>query len=172
MYIQTERLELKPIGQDSLETLAELLADDVVKQTYMVPDFSCPEEAVPLARHLMALSQQDDRLVVGIYAGSELTGILNETEATEEYIELGYALLPRYHNRGIATEALRAAIGSCFARGFREVRAGAFSQNHASIRVMVKNGMQQIPLSEEIAYRGVTHTCVYYAIREEHRHAH
>lgn len=170
MHIQTERLELKPIAPDSLDTLAELLTDDIVKQTYMVPDFSCVAEAIPLAKRLTALSEQDQPLVVGIYAGPELVGILNETESNEHYIELGYALLPQYHNRGFATEALQGAVSYCFVRGFREVRAGAFEDNPASIRVMEKSGMRKLPLTEEISYRGKIHTCVYYAIQKEHVH--
>lgn len=171
MYIPTERLQLKPITRDSLDILTELLCDETVTRTYMVPDFACPTEAMPLAERLMALSESDDRLVAGIYAGTELIGILNETESNAESIELGYALLPRYCNRGYATEALRGAIGHCFARGFREVRAGAFEENLPSIRVMVKCGMKKLPLTEEIPYRGTPHTCVYYSITKEDFHA-
>ena len=98
MYIQTERLELKPITRNSLDVLAELLCDETVTQTYMVPDFACAAEAMPLAKRLMALSEGYDRLVAGIYTGTELIGILNETESNAEYIELGYALLPRYYH--------------------------------------------------------------------------
>ena len=170
MYIQTERLQLKPITRNSLDVLAELLCDETVTQTYMVPDFACAAEAMPLAKRLMALSEGYDRLVAGIYTGTELIGILNETESNEHYIELGYALLPQYHNRGFATEALQGAVSYCFVRGFREVRAGAFEDNPASIRVMEKSGMRKLPLTEEISYRGKIHTCVYYAIRKEHVH--
>ena len=171
MYIQTERLELKPIYPESLDHLIQLITDGIVKKTYMLPDFSCPEEAINLATRLMEKSRHDDRLMAGIYAGSQLVGILNETESTGEYIELGYALLPRYHNQGYATEALRGAIGYCFSLGFPEVRTGAFQCNPASIRVMEKNGMTRIPFTEEIPYRGITHTSVYYAIRKENGHA-
>lgn len=171
MYIQTERLELKPITRNSLDVLAELLCDETVTQTYMVPDFACAAEAMPLAKRLMALSEGYDRLVAGIYTGTELIGILNETESNAEYIELGYALLPRYYNQGYATETLRGAISYCFARGFREVRAGAFAENPASLRVMIKSGMKKIHRTDEIPYRGKTHTCLYCAIRKEEYHA-
>ena len=84
----------------------------------------------------------------------------------DDRIELGYAILPRFHNQGICTEAMRIAIGYCFAHGFREVVAGAFEENLASIRVMVKNGMGKLERYDKIDYRGKTYTCVYYAIEK------
>ena len=171
MYIKTERLELKSISPDSLENLADLLSDEIVKQTYMVPDFPNREDALKLARRLMELSGQEERRVAGIYLGESLIGILNQTDATQDSIELGYALLPKYHNQGYATESLRGAIGYCFSIGFQEVVAGAFSENPASLRVMLKSGMKKIDHTDEITYRGKTHICLYCAIRREDYHA-
>lgn len=171
MLIQTERLELKPITPDSLERLTDLLTDALVTKFYMVPDFPTREDAWKLSHRLMELSYQEERRVAGIYLNNDLIGILNQTDAADDHIELGYALLPQYHNRGFATEALRGAIDYCFSLGFREVRTGAFADNPASIRVMVKSGMRQIPLREQITYRGQTHECVYYAIAKEDFHA-
>lgn len=171
MYIKTDRLELKPICPESLGSLADLLSDEIVKKTYMVPDFPTREDALKLARRLMDLSAQEERRVAGIYLGENLIGILNQTDATQESIELGYALLPEYHNQGYATEALRGAIGYCFSIGFQEVTAGAFAENPASLRVMIKSGMKEIDRTDEIPYRGKTHTCLYCAIRKEEYHA-
>lgn len=163
MYVKTMRLELKPIAHQGLENLVTLLTDEGVGQTYMVPDFADREEAERLARRLMALSE-GQRLVAGIWMEEELVGILNETEVLGDRIELGYAVLPQYQNRGIAAEALRGAVEYCFAKGFREVTAGAFEENIPSIRVMEKCGMERNGLTENIEYRGRTHRCVYYSI--------
>ena len=111
MYVITQRLELGPIRPESLDSLAELLTDEVVKRGYMVPDFSDRAEAVKVALRLMELSRKRDRIVMGIYLEGELVGILNETEALGDSVELGYAILPRFHNRGIGTEALKGAFG-------------------------------------------------------------
>lgn len=167
MFIQTKRLELKPITHDSLEALAELLADDVVKQTYMVPDFASKEEAIAMAQRLMALSEDEDRHLAGIYLGPQLIGMLNETDRQDDRVEVGYALLPRFYNQGYATEALTGAIPYFFAQGFREVIAGAFEENAASFRVMVKSGMNSIPYEDEVAYRGKTHRCRYCSIQQQ-----
>lgn len=164
MYLKTDRLELKPIAQESLNVLTELLTDHTVKQTYMVPDFAARKEAEALAQRLIDLSGKPERHVAGIYWGSALVGILNETESAADWIEVGYALLPRYHGRGFCTEALRGAIGCFFDEGYRQVLAGAFEENAASIRVMEKAGMTRLNRREEILYRGRAHVCVYYAI--------
>lgn len=171
MYIKTPRLELKPITPDSLENLTDLLTDALVTKFYMVPDFPSREDARKLSRRLMALSYAEERRVAGIYLENDLIGILNQTNVQGECIELGYALLPRYHNRGFATEALHGAIDYCFGLGFREVITGAFAENIPSIRVMVKCGMQKIDLQEQITYRGRTHNCVYYSITKEDSYA-
>ena len=94
-------------------------------------------------------------------------GILNATEVSGDSVELGYALLPAFHGQGYATEALGALIEVLFAFGFRQVIAGAFEDNAASIRVMVKCGMQLLPKTDTVTYRGACHRCVYYGITVE-----
>ena len=165
MNIETERLRLCPIPERDLNVLAELLTDEVVKKTYMVPDFPSREEARNLANRLIRLSRQERPYVAGIRLGEVLIGIVNETDAAEDTIEVGYALLPRYHNRGYATEALRGMIGFLFDAGFSEITAGAFETNAASIRVMVKSGMAKTQRLERLRYRGENHNCVYYSIQ-------
>ena len=167
MYFKTERLEVKPLTEADEAAVIELLTDDAVKQTYMVPDFSSREEAAGLFRGLKQLSLTEGRYVGGICLGASLIGILNETEVSGSRIELGYAVLPNYHNHGYAAEALSGAIRFLFDHGFEEVAAGAFEENLASIRVMVKSGMTKLEQHDEIQYRGKNHNCVYYSARKE-----
>ena len=162
MNIKTERLELRPINLDSLDALADLFSDELVKQTYMVPDFPTREDALKLAERIKNLSEDPDRYVAGIYLGHDLVGLLNETERKDQQIEVGYALLPQYHNQGYCTEALQGAMRFLFREGFHSVVAGAFEENPASIRVMVKSGMTKMDHQDTVDYRGKTHTCVYY----------
>ena len=166
MEIQTERLQLKPICRENLGELAQLLMNDVVKKTYMVPDFANLSEALKLADRIRVLSEDPSRNVAGIYLGETLIGILNETDRTQDSVEVGYALLPAYYNQGYATEALRAVFPHFFAQGFRSVVAGAFEENAASIRVMVKSGMRKEDRQDNVEYRGKNHRCVYYSIEK------
>lgn len=145
--------------------MIELLTDELVKQTYMVPDFQHPTDAAVLAEKLIDLSEDPERCFFGVYLSQRFIGVIHQTDASEDRIEVGYALHPLYHNRGYCTEALRAVIAHFFTCGFREVVAGAFSDNLSSIRVMVKSGMRPMSRREELAYRGRNHSCIYYSIR-------
>ena len=113
---------------------------------------------------LYALSHAEQHFVAGIYFADRLIGFMNDMEYDGDTVELGYVIDPAWHNRGFATEALRAAIAYLFEHGLTQICAGAFAENPASIRVMQKSGMTRLDKTEEITYRGVTHRCVYYAI--------
>ena len=163
MNFNTERLEIKPFSDEDREAVIDLVTDHFVKQTYMLPDFASREDAIPLFERLKGLSQGDDRLVSGIYLGGAFIGFMNEVEIKDKCIELGYAILPKYHNCGYCTEALTGAIPYLFQLGFDEVIAGAFEGNEASFRVMIKSGMEKLEHQDEIEYRGKVHRCVYYS---------
>ena len=162
MYIKTERLELKPITDKDRDSVVAILTDNIVKQTYMVPDFESKEAAEKLFVRIRDLSQSNDFYQVGIFLNDVLIGIANEVGREEESIELGYAILPEYHNQGYGTEMLKALTSQMHAEGFSKVVTGAFEENLSSIRVMEKCGMQRMEKMDEIEYRGKVHTCVYY----------
>jgi len=84
----------------------------------------------------------------------------------EVRIELGYVIHPDFHSKGYATEALAAAIEDLFAKGFKEVMAGAFETNKSSCRVMEKCGMKLIDKEEDICYQGKLQHCIYYSIKK------
>ena len=166
MQFTTKRLKIGPLSDADRDAVIDLLTDEKVKQTYMVPDFASREEAAKVFVRLKDLSHQEDRYVAGIYLDDAFIGILNETEIQDKSIELGYAILPKFHNCGYCTEVLSGAIQYLFARGFDRVITGAFEENGASIRVMVKCGMEKLDQQDEIEYRGVVHRCVYYGIQK------
>ena len=160
-------IRLAPLRAADLETMLDILTNNCVKQTYMLPDFPSREDAVPLFQKLVGLSGDSRRFVRGIYADETLVGFLNDVEIENGAIELGYVIHPRFQGNGYATEALGIAIGELFRLGFQAVITGAFRQNAASIRVMEKNGMTRIEKAEPIEYRGKTHICVYYTKVQE-----
>lgn len=162
--IQTERLQLRSFEEKDLDAAIRIFVNDEVKQTYMLPDFSDREAAQKLFERLRQLSLEKDRFVYGIYRDETLVGFMNDVERKDTTIELGYVIHPDHKSRGYATEALRAAIEELFGIGYTVVKTGAFQQNAASIRVMQKSGMILTDETEELEYRGKTHTCVYYEI--------
>lgn len=159
--LKTARLTVKPMDEADSSAVQQILTHRSVIRAYMVPDLS-PEQAERLFRRLKDLSWDTSRYVRGIYLNGQLIGFLNDTEITGEYLELGWALHPAYHNQGYATEAVSAAIADLFSMGVPAVLAGAFDWNLPSIRVMEKCGMKKILKTDTIEYRGNAHTCVYY----------
>ena len=164
--LKTPRLELKAFRETDLPAAKELLCSAEVAKSYMLPEFKSPDEAEPLFRRLMELSQSPEHFVYGIYLQDTLIGFLNDVEITESEMEVGYALHPAHWNCGYMTEALAAAIEELFRLGFKRVLAGHFETNHASGRVMAKCGMTKLDKTDEIEYRGVAHKCIYYAIEK------
>ena len=167
MKFQTNRLEIKPISTEDKEAVLDLLTDETVGKTYMLPQYKSRAEAEPLFHRLIELSGDDSRFVAGVYLEGRFIGMMNETEIKDGQIEMGYAYLPAFYNRGYATEAFRGAIDYLFDHGFETVLAGAFSENPASLRVMEKCGMTLQDYTDVIDYRGVSHTCVYYGIKKQ-----
>ncbi|MBQ9148741.1 MAG: GNAT family N-acetyltransferase [Oscillospiraceae bacterium] len=160
-------LELKHFSDADWPRAAEILTSAEVAKTYMLPDFETVEAAKPLFQRLKTLSEDDKRFVRGIYDESGLVGFLNDVEISNGTVELGYAVHPDFWGRGYATRALKMAVQDLFVRGFGEVKAGAFEENPASIRVMEKAGMKRQEMTDQIEYRGAVHNCVYYSIRRE-----
>lgn len=153
---------LRPIFETDQPAFLELLTDETIKQTYMLPDFPRKEDAIPLFLRLAALSRDASRFVRAICVNGTVVGFLNDVEIIDDTIELGYVIHPCHQNRGFATAALKLAIRELFALGYRAVVAGAFSENRASLRVMEKAGMEKLSKRDTIEYRGNVHTCVYY----------
>lgn len=170
MNFKTQRLEIKAITLEDKEAVLDLITNPVVGKTYMFPQFQSRSEAEPLFQRLVMLSQDPSRYVAGVYLEGKFIGMMNDVEIKDKQIEMGYAFLPAYYNRGYATESFRGAIDYLLSHGLEIVVAGAFSGNTASLRVMEKCGMTKQDYTEPIAYRGVTHTCIYYAISKDAVH--
>ena len=164
--IKTKRLTIMKIRESDQEAGLDLLTNDIVKQTYMLPDFEKREDAIPLFQRLQKMSVEDKRYIRGIYLNDYLIGYANEVEITDNSVELGYLIHPDYHGQGYMTEALIALIPDLFVRGFDEVVCGAFEENPASLRVMEKSGMILMERTDELEYRGKVHRCIYYASKK------
>ena len=166
MKFKTERLEIKEITPDDREAVLDLLTSEIVGKTYMLPVYQNRNEAEPLFLRLVQLSQDESRYVAGVYLDGQFIGMMNDVETKETQIEMGYAFLPAYYNKGYATESFRGAIAYLLEHGFETVVAGAFSPNVASLRVMEKCGMEKQDYTDEIEYRSNTYTCIYYAAKK------
>lgn len=158
-------LTIAPLKERDRENMIDVLMHPVVKKTYMLPDFTSREDAGKLFERMQTLSQTPGHYIVGIYLNGSLIGFLNDPENENGFIELGWVIHPDHHNRGYATGAVKLAITQLFQQGYREVCAGAFDENPASLRVMEKAGMARLDKTDFIDYRGKTHRCIYYSVK-------
>lgn len=162
--ILTERLTLAPLGKEDAPTLIALLRDPGVNGTYMVPDLDTPDARNALFDRFYAFTHREDRFARGIYLDGRLIGMIHDVGMEEGEVELGWFVDPASRGRGFAPEALAAAVRELFAEGFRVIKAGAFTENAASLRVMEKCGMRPTGEREIVSYRGRDRECVYTAI--------
>ena len=158
---------LRSILPDDQERMLDILTSSQVSKTYMLPDFADRIAAVPLFRRLMEMSNDTSKYVRAIAVDNCLVGFLNHTEIAGDSIELGYVIHPDSQGKGYMTQALQLAIEVLFSLGYREIIAGAFSTNAASIRVMEKCGMVRMDKTDTITYREKNHACVYYSKIQE-----
>lgn len=163
--IKTKRLTLHVFSDADQAAMLALLTNETIKQTFMIPDFS-EEEGSTLFQKMKADALRSDCFQIGIYKEEQLIGFINELGRNESVIELGYVIHPDYHNQGYASEALEAVIPYLFQQGFHEIRAGAFEDNYASIKVMEACGMKRIGKEDDIFYHEKMHHCIYYAIQD------
>jgi RimJ/RimL family protein N-acetyltransferase len=158
---------LRQIQPEDKERMLDILTSEKVNKTYMLPDFAHREDALPLFQRLMHMSQGTEKFVRAIALEDSLIGFMNQVEAEDGAIELGYVIHPDFHNCGYMTRALKAAIDELFTLNYERVVCGAFEGNKPSQRVMEKAGMRKIEFTEIIEYRGINHTCVYCEARKE-----
>lgn len=154
--IKTKRLTIQPFNDKDIDDLIDLLTNEEICKTFMIPEFETKAQAISLANKLIDFSKIEDvkHLEYGIYKDDNLIGFINDCGYDDNEIEIGYVIHPKYKNNGYASEAVNAVFLELKEMGFNKVKAGYFKDNHASLRVMLKCGMKQLDYSEEITYRG------------------
>lgn len=166
--LQTERLILKAYDECDRQQMVDILFNEDIKKTYMIPDFDDKKQAEELFEKLMNFSRSDNHFEYGVYFNNTLIGFVNDCEIKGSMIEIGYVITPEYQGRGFATETLQICIDELFRMGFEHIKAGFFEENIASCRVMQKCGMHKIDLEDDIEYKGILHHCLYYGIDKTH----
>lgn len=165
--LYTCRLRLGPIRQQDEATMLDIFLNGDVRKTYMIPEFDSREAALPLFHRFRSLSADGSHTVYGIFLRDQLIGFLNDVCREQDSIEMGYVIHPDFWNHGYATEAFSLVTQTLFARGYTLVKAGAFAENTASMRVMEKCGMTPTGAEEEISYGGILRRCICYELRSD-----
>ena len=155
------RLRLKNLEDRDKDSFLQMVTDDRIKKTYMLPDFIDQTAADAFFHRMKALCEEDTHFVYGIYLDGRLIGMINACGKQGTTIELGYFISADHWNQGFATEALGTAIRELFRMGYRRITAGHFEENGASRRVMEKCGMHPLKKETVIVYRGIGRRCLY-----------
>jgi RimJ/RimL family protein N-acetyltransferase len=161
--IKTQRLSLHAFDKKDKQNMIDILTNEEVGKTFMVPVFESEEQKNALFERYVKLSNSTERFVYGIYLKDNLIGFINDVCVENGEVEIGYVIHPNFKGNGYATEAVTVAINEILNSGYSTVKAGAFEGNLASMRVMQKSGMKKIEQVDCVEYRGVSHRCVYYA---------
>lgn len=155
IQLETERLLLREFNEDDAEDMVELNSDpDVVRYTGDGP-FENIHEALELIRSYDQYEKyRMGRLNMYLKSTDEYIGWCGlKYHAEDGLVDLGYRLHKRFWGQGYATEASIA----CLNYGFNtlhldKIIARAMIENHASIAVMKKLGMNfshNTPCDEE-----------------------
>lgn len=134
--LETARLTLRPVRRNDVGRIATLAADyDVARMTVRIPHPYAEQDAEGFIDRMcepgrFAIETEDDGLI----------GVLGFHDIDRFGApELGYWLGKPWWGRGLATEAVSAAL--VWARddwGRKVVRAGHFADNDASANVLIK----------------------------------
>lgn len=162
--LTTKRLILRPFEDHDCAVMTDILCNEEIKKTFMIPDFENRQKAETAFFRLKDFCHADDHFMYGIYLNGTLIGFLNDCEIEDNTMEIGYVIHPDYRGNGYAPEALDAAIKELFRIGYARVIASFFVENPASRRVMEKCGMHKIDIESDDEYQGKIHHCLYFAI--------
>lgn len=144
--IESDILYMRPVSEEDAEALLPMYSDaSIYRYRPGMPRNSLPLVVKVIKRFRQSMEKGEtvaftvfDKRENGMAVG--LVEVFN-VDARVEQVEIGYTVIPRYQNRGIAA----AAIGSItdyliWEIGFNRVRATVHVDNQASQKALLKNG--------------------------------
>lgn len=167
---RTERLVLRAFQHgDESDVLAYRSREDVVR--YIPPEPLRAHAAVAWIderREATVIAAGHDRMSLAVEYDGRVIGdvLLRAAHLDHRQAEIGWALNPEYHGRGLATEAGRELLAMAFdGLGMHRVFAQLDMRNGASARVCERLGMrQEAHLREDVWSKGEWCDTAIYAI--------
>ena len=151
--LETPRLRLTPVGDDDLELIRALNADEAVMRNLTGRPSTAEETDAEWSQRLDERS--DHERGMGYWSGWHEDAFVGwwglgmcSWDATTT--NLGYRLLPGYWGKGLATEGSATLLRHAFeAAGLASVWASTTQQNLASQRVLTKLSMRYLGIQYE-----------------------
>ena len=151
MNIETDGYEIHPTGRPDLENIRSLWADGEVMQFVGFPDGlrKTPGEMEIWLERIEARRPLTDHFSIylgGRYCGESYYSIDEKTGRAV----LDIKLFAFARGRGIASRALRHAIGQAFANGAQKCYVDPNPENHRAIALYRRIGMTEKEMPEEL----------------------
>lgn len=162
LLVETERLLLRPLGEQDLEAMTVYRGDPEVCRYLPFPPQTVADIRARIGHLLGSTSLEGERggVPVGIVRREDgaLIGdlVLFHLDPVNGSVEIGWVIRPDAMGRGYATEAVRALVDAAFGiYGVRRVVARIDAENTASARLAERVGMRlEARLVENEWYKG------------------
>lgn len=173
---KTERLSLRDLCEDDVQSVYNLFSDDEVMYFLDLPHPNMEYTGKYIAGLLKAYQKCPRRcwkMAVISNDTGEFMGIVDldvETEhATDGRADLSYYFMPKFWHRGYATEASKSLIKFGFEiLGLNKITAGCLKCNSASEKVMIQCNMKkEAEFKKHTQFNGKWENRVEYAVLKE-----
>ena len=143
--LSSERLQFRKLTNNDVEEVFELRSNPETMKYIPRPLVTTTEEAL---EHIKLIndkidSNKDINWAVTEKNSNKCIGIMGFYRMKPENYrtELGYMILPEFHNKGYVTEALKTLLDFAFnVLNFHSIEAVIDPENRASEKVLLKNG--------------------------------
>jgi len=145
--LSTERLLLRSVQTTDANEIFLLRSDDKVNKYIDRPKAKTIEDATQFIEKMLNNIKNNQCLwwavtlkTESVLAGAFLLWNINKENATAE---IGYELLPAYHGKGIAQEAMQAVLKFGFdSLKFNSIAAVVHKENISSIKILERNNFE------------------------------
>jgi [ribosomal protein S5]-alanine N-acetyltransferase len=172
-YLETDRLQLRPLKIEDSEIVERLASDyDVAKSTLTIPHPYPKGSAKDFIESVLG-AEKNGRIVICAMIekeSDEFIGIINVSlQDAYKRGELAYWVGKPYWGKGYGTEAAKVLTAYCFHElELNKVFACAFTDNPGSFRIMEKIGFEyEGTLKQHVARDGEYKDLCYYGIVRE-----
>jgi ribosomal-protein-alanine N-acetyltransferase len=173
VFVETERLILREMGNDDLEGMFALDSNAIVHKFLGGKPIKTKVEA---QKHIDYIRMQYDTYGIGRWAVIEKTtgefigwsglklNFENEMNGYRNFIDVGYRLIPKYWGKGYATESAKAAIDYGFEKKeYKAIYGLAELDYKASRNILQKLGLTHI---EDFYYEPEKASLAWYEINK------
>lgn len=143
--IKTDRLLLRQITLEDTDAIFKIRTNEKINSQIKRPLFKNKEEASTFIKKLHERFENKKLLFWGITLDSELIGsiVYHNIKEGVHYAEIGYELLPNFHQRGFMNEAMKTVIDFGIHKiNLKTIEAFTHKNNKASQTLLRKHGFK------------------------------